>query len=220
MKTKTKQDRPNISMSGWIVKARDLGIDLKQFKTDKLADYQRLRESGLPTWDDFQTKYTEFNPDNKNLMKFLNKHGMFVVRGVPNTSKLGRVSKRGVSCFQECSDFLQGEIKSRNKKLYSVLLTEWEPTSYGGIVISTPNKLLIEVGENLDEVEHGQVTPTTGWLNDFGMKYTTNDTELRRLMWDALKPVKNLEGYFEFVVTEKDRDIKFIDYKVCEGYLE
>jgi len=51
------------------------------------------------------------------------------------------------------------------------------------------------------------------------MKYTTQDTELRQLMWNSVRHVRGLEGYFEFVITKKDRLIKFIDYKTSRGYL-
>ncbi len=208
------------SMASWIIHASNHGIDMRKFHSDKLEDNQRLEESGLPVWNKFKVPYREFHKNNPQLMEFFSKYEQFLIRAIPNTSELNRFSNLGVSDFKECLDFLRKGVNPKHADSYSVLMTEWEPTEYGGIIISRPNSRIIEISKELDELEHGQVTPVTGYSNGLGMKYTTEDTELRQLMWNSLKYVKGLEGYFEFVITEKDRSIKFIDYKTSRGYLE
>jgi hypothetical protein len=206
------------SMASWIDYGNSHGIDMKKFHSDKLEDNQRLRESGLPAWDEIEVAYRDFNEDNPKLEEFLSKYNQFLIRAIPKTPGLNKFSDVGLD-FQECLNLLRQGIKPKDANHYSIILTQWEPTEYGGIIISKPEGVVIEVAKQLDELEHCQVIPAAGYSNGLGMKYTTEDIELRQLMWNSLRHVKGLEGYFEFVITKRDRIIKFIDYKISRGYL-
>lgn len=210
--------KKNNSMSHWIIEASKHGIDLSSFHSDKLQDRQRLRASGLPCWDEIKIPYSCFDGKNNELGQFLARYNLFIVKAIPKTSKLPRESKRGVASLEQCLNFLADKINPENTNLYSVVLSEWRPTKYGGIIISDLERAKIDIGEQLDELEHGLAVPTTGVWDGRSMKYTTNDSELKRIMWKTFRYVRALRGYFEFVITGEN-ETKFVDYKLNEKYL-
>lgn len=230
-------------MSDWIIAMESFGLRelAKAFHSDKLQDYKRLKESGLPTFDDFIIQYKDFNKRNLSLENFLAIYESFVIRAIPNTKDLPRRYKIGVHSFEECQEFLAKNVPSGKEDKYSVFLTEHEPTNLAGVIISRPQDVLIEVAQSgLDELSHGKVTPSVGhfaqhYYNHFkSMRYNTKDMAQRQLMWRALQYLRKdlssdsdlftntefLKGYFEFVVTEKTSKIKFLDYKINENYLK
>ncbi len=231
------------TVSDWIIEMENAGLDkiATLFHSEKLQDYKRLKESGLPTFDDFIIPYNQFDKGNKTLKDFLSKYEGFVIRAIPNTKELPRKYKIGVYSFDDCLDFLTKNVQREHKEKYSVLLTDHEPTTWAGIIISKPQDVLIEVAQSgLDELSHGQVTPSGGYFAKHGcnhfrsMRYNTEDVQQKILMWRAMQYLrKDLQsdsdlfpniafkkGYFEFVTTERNDRIKFLDYKVNEMYLK
>ena len=207
------------SMAHWINSGDSQGIDMTKFYSSKSKDNQRLRESGLPAWDEIEFPYRDFNENNPALMEFFSKYNQFLIRALPNASGLNKFSDIGI--FKEqCFEFLRKGIRPKDIDHYSIILTQWEPTEFGGIIVSKPGEVTIEMDRDLDKLEHCQVIPMmAGHSNGLSMKYTTKDTELRQLMWNVVRYVRGLEGYFEFVITKRGRRIKFIDYKISRGYL-
>ncbi|MFA5173756.1 MAG: hypothetical protein WC438_01085 [Candidatus Pacearchaeota archaeon] len=225
----------NKSMSDWILSARKQGInDLNDFDTNKIKDYQRLKDFGLPVFDDFLCSSIKFSDKNKGLMKFLEKYSSFVIRAIPNSPNSPRRHKVGVHSFEECLDFLN-EINAR--KSYNILLTEHEPTNKGGIIISKISELIIELGKNIEILEHGG-DPTTSWfidltkpgyLRDKIIEYRKASEIDKQILNRALNYIdlnqtpfnsRFMRGYFEFVVTSKNNKIRFLDYKINEKYLK
>lgn len=230
------------TMSDWIIemKKAELEDSADSFHSEKLQDYSRLKQSGLPLSEDFIVPFEKFNRGNKNLERFLAKYESFVIRAIPKTPELRRRYEIGVHNFNDCQIFLNKNVSEENKKKYSIFLTEYEPTGWSGTIISRPNDLLIEVSQSaLDKLSHGEVTPVGGHfahhgLNHFkSMRYNTKNIQEREIMWDALQYLRinsptdsNLspnidfmKGYFEFIRTKKTKRIKFLDFKINEAYL-
>lgn len=230
------------TISDWIIEMEKAGLEdlAKAFHSEKLKDYERLKKSGLPTFDDFVVSFSEFNINNEGLNEFLAKYNSFVVRAIPNTKELPRRYKIGVHDFEECKDFLNKNIEKKNKNKYSVLLTEHEPTDWAGVIISRPGDVFVEVAKSeLDRLSHGLANPSTGIfsnqeVNHFnGMRYNTENIWEREFMWKALKYIRKdlpgdsdifpninfMKGYFEFVKIKGTDKIKFLDFKVNDAYL-
>lgn len=231
------------TFSDWIIKMQEAGFhDLAmEFHSEKFQDYKRLKESGLPIFDDFIVLFNQFKKENENLREFLSKYKGFVIRAIPNTRELPRRYKIGVSDFDGCQKFLEQTILPQHKEKYSILLTEHEPTDWAGIIISRQNNVLIEVAQSgLDELSGGKVIPSGGYFayHDFkpfqSMKYNTENIKEMELMWGALQYLRKdlssdlnllpninfIKGYFEFVKTKKTNKIKFLDFKINKSYLK
>ncbi|MBR9692146.1 hypothetical protein GOV06_05170, partial [Candidatus Woesearchaeota archaeon] len=108
-----------------------------------------------------------------------------------------------------------------------------------GIIISRELDVLVEIADvGLVEMSHGDVKADQmerGILEIFPfkrMKYSTEDTSKRELMWKALQYIRKdnpsdsafpdidfMKGYFEFVILDNE-DIGFLDYKINETYLK
>jgi hypothetical protein len=231
-----------IAMSGtfsdWIIEGKKRGLEeaVRAFHSDKLEDYKRLKASGLPIFDDLIVPYLQFGRENNELMEFLAKYPGFVVRAIPKTKELPRRYRIGVHSFEECKAFLEENVRKGMESVYSVLLTEHEPTDRSGIIISNHERTLVEVAEaQLDELSSGKVIPSTGEFFKQAvfkrMHYRNANAAQRELIWKALQylridlpsdsafpDIDFMVGYFEFVVTKKTDRIKFLDYKLNEMY--
>ena len=122
----------------------------KKLHSEKLTDYKRLKESGLPIFYDFEVPYINFNDKNIELLLFLSKFPEFVIRAIPKTKDLPRRYKIGVKTFGDCVSFLDSVVDQNNKEIYSVLITDYEPSKFGGVIISRKDDLIIEIGENFN----------------------------------------------------------------------
>ena len=235
------QPPPNIS--SWIIQAQKYGLShiAESLHSTKLEDYERLKRSNLPIFADFSCHVNNFDEQNKELCFFLDKYDQFIVRALPNTRNLPRRHKLGVKSFNECRQFLNEVIGKDDEEKYSVLMTENEEPKWVGAIIVRDEGALIEVGKskNLNDVVHGHINPHLGRFAYHGfnhyrsMRYATRNFDAREVMWRALNflrydfisdsdlfpEISFRKGYFEFVLTEKTNKIKFLDYKVNEGYL-
>ena len=225
----------NGTISQWRIEMEKAGLaeTSKSFFSDKRKDYEGLKQSGLPVFDDFVVPFEQFEEGNEKLKRFLSQHEGFVVRAIPKMEGLPRRYKIGVHNFSDCQNFLH-EIQRKDRSKYLVFLTEYEPTDWGGIIISRPQNIFIEVSEDgLDKLSHGQVIPIGEYLElcdyDHFKKIENNASTSGRVMWSALEHlikdsptagIPNLmKGYFEFVRTQRGK-IKFLDYKTNEAYLK
>jgi len=231
------------TISDWIIGMEKAGLNesAKSFHSKKLQDYERLKKSGLPVFDDFIIPFKQFQKGNKDLKEFLARYESFVIRAIPNTRELPRRYKIGVYGFEGCQKFLNQHVQKEDQDKYSVFLTEHEPTNWAGIIISRSQDTLIEIAQSgLDELSHGQFTPVGGHFaqhkqNHFkSMKYNTKNIQERELIWGTLQYLRSdlptdsdlfpninfMKGYFEFVKIERTDRIKFLDFKVNESYLK
>jgi len=225
------------TISDWLIVAEQEQIDIDGFHTVKLEDYQRLKNSGLPVFNDFQLPYSQFNRNNVELTNFLSIYKGFVIRLLPNTKKIPRKYKIGVKSFEECKNFLEKSAEGEDKWIYIVLLTEYELSKGSGIIISNPREVRVEIGDfGIDELSHGK-DPLISCLIDLtGIGHITDKMQWGKNKWtlenerEVLRSLRHIEltrdifnplymrGYFEFVISE-DKRIRFLDYKTNENYL-
>ncbi len=230
------------TMSDWIIALEQAGSRelAESFRSRKLEDYQRLKESGLPTFADLILPYAQFKADNPELLHFFSQYNPIVIRAIPNVQTLPRRYKKGVSSFEESRSFLESVIEKGKENLYSVFLTEYEPQKYSGVIISTGDEAVIEISTaGLDDLSHGKVIPAGGGFSSPNSSnfrrmsyYNCGSQQEKELIWRLLQFIRKdlpadsgqfshihfLPGYFELTVTENGR-IAFWDYKVKEGYL-
>jgi len=225
------------SIRDWILAARERGIDLDRLDSDKQEDARNLEKSGLPIYDSFRCLYIEFTETNKLLSEFIARYNGFVVRALPlpHRKDLQRKPKIGLCSFRECREFLKRAVEG-NEQDYSVLISEWGPQDYGGILISGDRYIFGEIGRGLDTLSFGHETPLASFEIDRAkVGHLENKTEwkckedkrAKNFLWKALYYIKKgsdnfdpyfIRGYFEFVVTETEK-IRFVDFKDNERYL-
>lgn len=226
------------TMSDWIIsmKARGLQDLANGFHSEKVEDLKRLEESGLPVFSGLSVAYFNFKRENAELMIFLKScvEGI-VIRALPNTPQHPRRYKIGVKGFEECEKFLRENVVSGAE--YNVYMSEWEPQDRSAIIISSPEKVLLEVGScGLDELSHGGDTTLSfkidltkiGHLENKATWTKQGDSRDREVAKQALKEITlnpdsfnplYLRGYFEIVATTRGK-VKFVDYKINQLYLK
>ncbi|MBR9691843.1 hypothetical protein GOV06_03570, partial [Candidatus Woesearchaeota archaeon] len=127
------------TISDWIIEMEKRGFSetAKEFHSDKLTDYQRLKNSGLPIFDDFRTPYSRFCKHNPELMDFLAKYPSFCIRALPNNPDLPRRFELGVKSFEDCKKFLDETLDPELGDRYDVLISEYgqeDPATRSGII--------------------------------------------------------------------------------------
>lgn len=147
------------TMSHWEVAARKRGFVeyADAVHTEKLEDLRRLRFSGLPQFDLFQCTYLDFNRGNEELMEFIEKYlelGQgFCVRALPTeegaSRGLTRKHKLGFMDFKFMKCSLAGYIQ-RDRELFDVGLSNWEPAEYGGIFIEKRKGSIVGLAKEED----------------------------------------------------------------------
>jgi len=224
-----------LTISDWIIGLEERGHALaSELHSVKEIDYLRLKLSGLPIYKDFSLSYLRFIEKPRDLISFLNRYEMFVVRALPSTSNLPRRYKKGVKDYRQASEFLNSVINPRKKDLYTILITEQEPQKFAGLIALRPDSAIIEVGmSGLDNFSHGLGKRWVGCFDNEGInkfrarEYKTSykipiNEKIKEIMNKALIYIKRSkrihnQGYFEFIVT-KDDEIKFVDYKINKAY--
>lgn len=224
------------NLSGWRAAMMENNACLEDFvkNEDRLGALKRLAESGLPTYEFHFFGFEEFFSEEKRIMEIYERYeGRVVARAMP-------ASRRYLQryCFidkplHETKISLNESIAPESRKDYTIVLNEYEPAHYCGIMLSEQDKLSIEMVRepNLENLAHGHCTP---WHAEFtaavkgalkAMRYKNVEApEERQNMWNAVKSISSMEyggafpyyeprcGYFEFVISDAGR-IKFIDYK-------
>ncbi|MBR9701677.1 hypothetical protein GOV13_02020 [Candidatus Pacearchaeota archaeon] len=241
-------------MSDWERKGWDnICFETNDMRTYKLESMERLRKSGLPQYDWFECSYEEFKGENLELVNFIDKYldrgEGFCVRALP-TKEGGikgfvRKPRLGFMDFGLMKDFLESKIKD-NDEFYRVGLSNWEPSNYGGTIISDSNDAIIEINPEekggLRTLSAGKGNFSLGEFKHWGrnarnfkrMHYSTKDIHERKIMWKALQFLRKdlpsdsdtfpnisfISGFFDFVVTGEKDNIRFLDYKTNEAYLK
>ena len=224
-----------LTVSDWVIGVGDSHPDLAEsLHSIKKQDNERLRNSGLPILENLAINYLDFLKTPRRLRSFFQDHGLFAIRALPRTSQLPRRYKLGVESLEEATKFLSSAIN--DKKIYDILMTKQQPQKYSGIIILKPDQAVIEIGRlGLDRFSHGDGKRYVGdfdneGINKFRVRGFSGNYELpigpkiKTLMNRALRCIKSSKeicnkGYFEFIVTGKNK-IKFLDYKVAEGYFK
>lgn len=223
------------TISDWVIKMKDSHSDLAEsLHSTKKQDNERLRDSGLPIYEDIKLSYQDFLKNPVKIKEFLQTYGNVCVRALPRTSKLPRKYKLNVKSLEEATEFLDSSVQ--DPKIYDILVSEQQAQKYSGVIILTPDTATIEIGKSrLDRFSHGDGKRYVGTFDNIGLnKFKPKDfsgnyklpinLRIKTLMNRALHCIKSSKeicnrGYFEFVVTDQN-DIKFLDFKVAEGYFK
>jgi len=230
-------------MSGWLAAMRDnkldrlvpLGLD------DRLADIERLRGSGLPTYTYLTVPLTEFLAKPSYVTKFYALFGERIVcRAVPLEAGIQRVTLIDYK-YERAKRELNKKLPRSLHDSFCVVLNEYDPASHSGIIISANERLVIEIcsDENLERLAHGRIIPWNASFNCDGflavrrMRHNlATPVTIRELMWRAVKAISDIseedaslpdvkprDGYFEFVFSKKNNALRFIDFKTDPFYL-
>ena len=223
------------NMLGWRRAAQSKGIKLNAtIETNRIEELQKLMQTNLPTYDYHIMSLTEFykNPNKiKDLFKKYN--DQIVIRAIPLNNCNQRLTSIGKTLEETISEFTH-KISQNNIKNYQIVINSYDPAKYCGVIISNPHSLTIEMVEepNLENICHGHVIP---WSAEFNpefigaprlMRYRNIKSEkIREIMWNVIKSISTLkhdvglpmykprQGYFEFVISQKNNQLKFIDYR-------
>ncbi len=228
------------TISDWIIELKEYNSELADdFHTIKLEDNERLKQSGLPIFNDLRLPYSSFIKDNKKLMSFLFRYDAFCIRALPRTSDLPRkYDKDNICTFEDCLDFLLNKgVKKGRENDYDVLISGYEISLKSGIILSRDRYVNVEIGDcECDELSHGHdpclsaiidfrgighITDKTKWKIDgdyMSKQFMFNALRYIELSRDSFNPLYK-KGYFEFVLTTSNK-IKFLDYKINEAYLK
>jgi len=235
-----------MTISDYVKEAEKKGLkSIIELHSEKSEDDARLEASGLPTYKRFKLPYNDFSKEKQVIINFLNKYKSCLIRALPieGRSDLPRRPKKGfVTSFEECEEYFTTLFSIDkdligNEDFYYTSFVEVEKSIKSGVIISSLDRLLIEIGENLDKLSHGEETPSASYIIDFTkIGYISNkenwiiegNQKDKNLVKRALKYITLnrdsfnplfMKGYFEFVVTESDK-IKFWDYKINKAYLK
>ncbi len=226
----------NENLSAWLFKAKEFGIDLESFNIyeDKLTEIADLIRSGLPTYAYHIYPLLDFFLHTDRIMPIFEKYNnLVVVRAVPISRKYQRYTAIGKT-YEQSKIFLLENISKETIEQYKVIINEYDSAACCGVVISAPSRLIIEIVEekNLEKLCHGHITPWHGeFLKKFyrfrKMHYIGNiPQQIKEKMWIVVKQLSAVSyndgcipsftpklGDFEFVFSQRDNSLKFIEYK-------
>ena len=160
------------NMSGWVRALRDAGLHLPlgTLQEDRLAEIENLKASGLPIYDYHLFPLEDFL-ENGDGMRHLFDHygGQVVVRAAALGGRHQRLTRIGEDWATCCRCFREA-IPVRLYGAYRVIVNEYDPARYCGVVISAPGSLVIEMVQelNLENLSHGRAIP---WQAFFGPRF-------------------------------------------------
>lgn len=142
------------SMYDWKIAMYKAGLEkeARDFEFDRIADDERLVQSGFPYFKRIVIPYKVFIKEPKKLKEFMLKYKEFMIRVLPSPEKKDlprRYKIGGVYNFKDCKEFLN-YLFSKDKELignqefYNISLTEHEFTDIGGNLISNQQRVIIE----------------------------------------------------------------------------
>ena len=216
------------NMAAWSDALRKHGLNKlgDSLDSNKEEDYARLKEFGLPVLNTLNVDYKDFHENNLEVMNYIKKFGDFVVLTIPRKKGLNKGYKIGLKTFLDIKEFVESSIVSEHE-LYYISLIEHRKNIASGIMISSYDKVVIEVADcYLDELSYGRVTPFQGIYDFLNKKmcyssYNVENEVKRKLVDDALNYIKRdndfIKGYFEFIVVEGNKII-FLDHKMNTSY--
>jgi len=224
------------NMSGWECALGAIGRrSLAGRQESRIESLNRLSCSGLPTFEHHHLSFDRFLSDEGNVRKL---YGLYqdsvVIRACPTAAGLSRYTFIAKD-YEQVKSELEKNILSRYRDKYTVILNEYDPAQYCGVIISSAEGLCIEmVAEpNLEGLCHGHVTP---WSAQFSqrvpyrfsrMEYcNVGDESIRQVMWSVVKGLcekkdtggvvplyRPRQGYFEFVISARTGCLRFVDYQ-------
>jgi len=110
------------------------GFTLDEYEYKKTEDLRRLRQLNVPHFKFYSCPYLDFTQKNKKLIEFLSRHKGFFVRVLPTRPGLDKKFTSGLCSYEECRAFADPFVKG-NEDNYEMVLSEWAPDDYGGVII-------------------------------------------------------------------------------------
>jgi hypothetical protein len=204
------------SSAVWIRKAKNSGIDLSEkLRQDKKAIYENLDALGLPRQETLIFPAKELQKRKDEIRMFIKKHKRVFSRLNPLVENERRPYKLSISTLEELMGFVRDSRVDTDR--YEIHILEEGFPKYGGVIVSG-NRLVGELHKGkLPELTQGNVTPLTTIFDDNKRRFVfINDErygkEEKEALLKAMKIVKNLKGYFQFIVSDKSR-ILFNNYQ-------
>ena len=238
------------TMSDWEKNARAQGFEeyANSIRTNKDLDMENLKKTGLPQYNWISISFKEFDEKNEFLnsffKKYIEKNYGFCVRAIPTPEgEEKKHTRKNIKCFfdfEKYKKFLEN-IVGKDENLFRIIISNWLPSKYGGVIFSgIENGKIIraEIANDLEKLTSGEINPLASFIYDrkkLGniedktewLKY--DDKIAKDYLWkvfrnyiatgDSFNPFLR-EGYFEFIITEKEKEIKFVDFKLNEMYLK
>ena len=159
------------NLSGWIKAQQDHSIQTGNFiiEENKLVMIDRLRKSNLPTYEFHILSLNNFYQNQSQAQKIFDKYDdRVVLRAVPTSSSFQRFTYIDQNLDSIISD-LNKKIDSSDEEHYKILINEYDPAEYCGVVISEKNQLTIEMAKepNLEKLCHAQITPWSAIFKNY-----------------------------------------------------
>lgn len=227
------------TLVGWRNKANSLNIHSlsNKYKESTLSDYNLLKNSCLPVYDDHLILLDDFtNNYNWFANNFIHKEYYLLL--IPKKENLNKYSLVGFSKLREGYNFIQN-LPINNHKDYLIKLSEFSKNVYGGSIMIDENILVAEINEGLQkDVSYGVSHVSNAILTAYqpSVRYKNSSNSEKVLLWRAIKCVKNAspqyfefhsirdilfpKGYFEFAYIEENKHLRivFIDVKNDKDY--
>jgi hypothetical protein len=224
------------NFSGWQRALEDNKIKIKTFlEEDKITAINRLIKTGLPTYEYYFIKLKEIYEDESKLQELYEKFlGMIVVRACSEEKRLQRYTIIGKD-VKSIIKYFKSKIENSETESYVIIVNEYDPAKFCGIVISEPEKAVIELVKepNLEKLSHGQTTPYSAEFSKRNLSHSLNkitylnveSPEIKKIIEEVIKylckgnlsggihEMSPMQGYFEFVISQKTNELKFIDYR-------
>ena len=205
-----------INSAVWIRMAKSVGIDLSEkLKQDKKAIYENLDALGLPRQETLIFPARELQKRKNEIRLFINKHKRVFSRLNPLKENERRPYRLSISTLEELLDFVRDSKVDTDR--YEIHILEEGFPKYGGVIVSG-KRLVGEIHKGkLSELTQGNATPLTAIFDDNKGRFVfMNDErygiEEKETLLKAMRIVKNLKGYFQFIVSDKSR-ILFNNYQ-------
>lgn len=141
------------SLNDWRVSMIQSGLEKLEeaFSFDRDKDDERIIKANLPHWDIHRETFLDFCKDNSKFKEFSQKYSQYIIRLTPKRGIKGlqRFYSFNIYSLRDCNKFLK-EVTTEYKKFkenhnnYDLAITEYEPATHGGVIISTPEHVLAE----------------------------------------------------------------------------
>lgn len=123
----------------------------EDFQFDRSQDDERIIDANLPHWDLHRETFLDFYENDSNFKDFLNKYNRYIIRLTPKKGikKLPRFYSLNIYSMDDCKKFLkkvttESEKFKKNQNKYNLALTEYEPATHGGVILSNPEQVIAE----------------------------------------------------------------------------
>jgi len=205
------------SWTEWFISAKEKNIPLEKYLCiDQPKDLERLYSSGLPCSKLILLSGLEYN--SSTAKEFISSFPLVWTRIIDKSSGKRRSMLR-IKSFNEFCAFV--ESLEFNLSQSVIQLYEMEENALGGNVLTSGGKTLIEIifGDQ-DTVAKSREPFFHGKINSLGRLEFVEKNVPNKIFEGSLKVLSYLkksrnsylEGYFEFVVSDKE-NVFFLDYK-------